>query len=381
MAPVNSTPQIPVAVFLTAFEPGGTERQMTELIRRLDPQRYRVHVACFRREGAWLPRVIDRAASVVEFPIRGFARPATLIQLLRFARWCRRERIRVVQACDFYANAFALPGAFAGGVPVRIGSRRELVTDKTPAQIRLQRWAYRFATRVVANSPAAIQVLESEDVPLSKLMLIPNGLDGNAYRERPSRSSLSRVIMVANLRPEKNHETLITAASALAATHPGLRYQMVGDGSRRRELQQLAAARGVAHLFEFSGHREDVPALLAEADLFVLPSRSEAFPNSAIEAMAAGLPVVAGAVGGLLDLIAPGRTGLLVDPVDAAALAASIRSLVDDPARARAMGTAARADVLSRYSFERMVGAFSDLYDHELQARRSVPARAAQAGI
>jgi glycosyltransferase involved in cell wall biosynthesis len=86
-------------------------------------------------------------------------------------------------------------------------------------------------------------------------------------------------------------------------------------------------------------------------------------------------------VGGLLDLIAPGRTGLLVDPVDAAALAASIRSLVDDPARARAMGTAARADVLSRYSFERMVGAFSDLYDHELQARRSVPARAAQAGI
>ena len=75
MAGVNVPPQIPVAVFLTRFEPGGTERQMTELVRRLDPVRFRVHVACFERRGAWLPRVAERAASIVEFPIRGFARP------------------------------------------------------------------------------------------------------------------------------------------------------------------------------------------------------------------------------------------------------------------------------------------------------------------
>lgn len=364
---MNSRAPIPVAVFLTAFEPGGTERQMTELIRRLDSQRYRVHVACFRRRGAWLPKIVERAASVVEFPIRGFARPATIVQLLRFARWCRRERIAVLQTCDFYANAFALPGAFLGGVPVRIGSRRELITEKSPGQIALQRWAYRFATRVVANSPAAVQVLESDGVAATRLALIPNGLDAAAYRARAPRPDMTRVITVANLRPEKNHETLIAAAAALIKTHPQLRYQIVGDGSRRAELEQLAQLRGVAHAIEFLGHREDVAALLADADLFVLPSRSEAFPNAAIEAMAAGLPVICSAVGGLLDLVAPGRTGTLVDPSDPESLAAAIGSLVDDPARARAMGGAARDEVVSRYSFDRMVRAFEDLYESELR--------------
>ena len=363
---MNSSTPIPVAVFLTAFEPGGTERQMIELIRRLDPQKYRVHVACFRRSGAWLPKVVECAASIVEFPISSFARPATIRQLVRFARWCRRERIALVQTCDFYANVFGLPGAFLGGVPVRVGSRRELITDKSPGQIALQRWAYRFATTVVANSPAAKQVLESERVPASKLIVISNGVDGQAFSRRLPATSGTRVITVANLRPEKSHETLIAAAGILLETHPHLRFQIVGEGSRRAALEHLAELRGVGPAVEFLGHREDVPALLAQADLFVLPSRSEAFPNGAIEGMAAGLPVIASAVGGLLDLITPGRTGLLVDPADPHALADAIRSLVDDPGKAQALGAAARDEVLARYSFDRMVQAFEDLYDSSL---------------
>ncbi|HVL69549.1 MAG TPA: glycosyltransferase [Vicinamibacterales bacterium] len=374
-------PQIPVAVFITAFEPGGTERQMTELIRRLDPRRFRVHVACFRREGAWLPRVVERAASVVEFPIRGFAKPRTLLQLLRFARWCRRERIAVVQACDFYANAFALPGAALAGVPVRIGSRRELNPDKSAAQIRLQRWAYRFASRVVANSPAALQILEQEGLPPARATVIANGIDAAAYGAPERDGRVRRIITVANLRPEKSHETLIAAAALLSRTHPHLRFLIVGDGSRRQALEQFARARGVGGMVEFLGHREDVPALLARADVFVLPSRSEAFPNGAIEAMAAGLPVVASAVGGLLDLITSGRTGLLVNPGDAEALANALRSLADDPARTRMLGEQARADVIARYSFDRMVRAFEDLYETELRERSPMRAQPVQARV
>ncbi len=167
----------PVAVFITAFEPGGTERQMSELIRRLDPERFKVHVACLHKQGAWLPRVAERAASVVEFPIQGFARAATVVQMLSFARWCRRERIAVVQTCDLYANIFGLPGAALARVPVRIGSRRELNPDKTPAQIRLQRLAYRSATKVVANSQAARQILETEGLEPRSIAVIPNGVD------------------------------------------------------------------------------------------------------------------------------------------------------------------------------------------------------------
>lgn len=348
---------------MTSFEPGGTENQMTQLIRRLDRRKFTVHAVCFRRTGAYLPGVIEHTASVVEFPVSGFAHVNTLRQLLRFARWCRRERIAILQTCDFYSNVFGLPGAVLGGVPVRIGSRRELNPDKSAAQIRLQRMAYRCATQIVANSPSAAQVLADEGIARSQVKVIPNGLDGMAYGRRPPKRQPGRVVTVANLRPEKNHETLIAAAALLADSCPALRYQIVGDGSRRRELEALARRAGVDRIIEFSGHREDIPSVLAASDVFVLPSRSEAFPNAAIEAMAAGLPVVASAVGGLRDLIDPGRTGILVPPGDPSLLAAALKGLYENPERAWEIGAAARAEVLGRYSFDRMVSAFEALYE------------------
>ena len=194
MGPVAARPEIPVAVFMTRFEPGGTERQMIELIRRLDPAVFRVHVACFHRKGAWLPRVVERAASVTEFPIQGFANPRTARQLLAFARWCRRKRIAVVQTCDLYANIFGLPGAALGGVPIRIGSRRELNPDKSRLQIQLQRLGYRFATAVVANSPAARGMVEREGLAPASIAVIPNGIDPTEFTfdERRRRATRAR---------------------------------------------------------------------------------------------------------------------------------------------------------------------------------------------
>ena len=378
---MTSTPQVPVAVFMTSFEAGGTERQMTELIRRLDPQRYRVHAACFRRQGRWLSRVLDHGVSVTEFPIGGLARASTLAQMVRFAAWCRGHRIAVVQTCDLYANVFALPAAWLAGVPVRVGSRRELNPDKTDGQIRLQRAAYRLATHVVANSPAAVDILRSERVVGPRIAMIPNGVDLAAFGTARAPRPVRRVGVVANLRSEKSHETLLAAAASLAGALPDLRYQIVGDGPRRTELERLAAARGVGGIVEFLGHRDDIPALLASADLFVLPSRSEAFPNGAIEAMAAGLPVVASDVGGLRDLIDNGRTGVLVAPADPEALAAAVAALVRAPERAAALGAAARREIEARYGFDRMIAAFDDLYSSALRARHGWRTETAQAGI
>jgi len=373
---VKSGPQIPVAVFITSFHPGGTERQMTELIQRLDREQFDVHVACFHKEGAWLPRV-EACAPVSAFPIRGFARPATLARAAAFARWCRGRRIQVVQTCDLYANTFALPAAALGGVPARIGSRRELNPDKSAGQIALQRQAYRCAHSVVANSQAAARQLETEGVPASRVKVIANGVSMERFAARAATRPVSTIVTVANLRREKAHEVLLAAAASLAPRHPHLQFQIVGDGPRLAELQSLASRLGIADHVSFLGHREDVPALLAAADAFVLPSRSEAFPNGAIEAMAAGLPVVASATGGLLDLIENGKTGLLVEPDNAPALAAAIESLVLSPARAATMGAAAREEVTRRYSFDRMVRSFEDLYLSHLEIPRGVSSRAA----
>jgi glycosyltransferase involved in cell wall biosynthesis len=334
---------------------------MSELIRRFDRDRFDVKVACFHREGAWLPRV-EELAPVTEFPIRGLARPATVAQAASFARWCRRHRVQVLQTCDLYANVFALPAAAIAGVPLRVGSRRELNPDKSDAQITLQRHAYRCAHAVVANSAAGRAVLEREGVAASRIRVIPNGVSIERFVPVPAVRPVRTLVTVANLRPEKAHEVLLQAAARLAPSHPELRFVVAGDGPRAGELRALAAALGIERQVNFVGHAEDVAALLREADAFVLPSRSEAFPNAAIEAMAAALPVFACAVGGLLDLIDNGRTGGVGRADDPAALASAIADLAADPARARRIGTAARAQVADHYSFDRMVRSFEDLY-------------------
>jgi glycosyltransferase involved in cell wall biosynthesis len=370
-------PPIPIALVMTSFEPGGTERQMIELVRRLDSDRWQVHVACFHARGAWLTRAAERAASVVEFPITSFRHASTVRQAHSFARWCRSRRIRVVQCADLYANVFALPAAATADVEVRLGSRRDINPGKTLGQIAMQRAAYTCAHRVVANSRAASDRLRSEGVPQRRISIIPNGLDLAMFSERGTRSPLRprrRVLMVANLRPEKGHDTLIDAASIVLQAYADARFDIVGGGPQRDRLIALAEARGVAPAFSWLGHREDVAALAMAADIFVLPSRSEAFPNALLEAMASGLPAVASRVGGIPELIADEQTGLLVRPGDAAGLADAICRLMSDSGLAARLGAAARDHVESRYSFDRMTAAFAALYDAEL-AQRSAAAR------
>jgi glycosyltransferase involved in cell wall biosynthesis len=215
---------------------------------------------------------------------------------------------------------------------------------------------------VVANSQAAAARLRQEGVPARRIAVIPNGIDLGRTHARPPRAEMTRAIVVANLRPEKAHHILIDAAPALLRKHPGLTFTIVGDGPLRRALEDRTVRLGIAHAFSFLGHREDVAQLLAASDVFILPSRSEAAPNAVIEAMAAGLPVVACAVGGNLEIVQHGRSGYLVPSDDVAALGDAIDAIVSDPAAANGMGAAGRDIVRAAYGYDRMVAAFEALY-------------------
>jgi glycosyltransferase involved in cell wall biosynthesis len=355
-------PPIPVVVFFSQFLPGGTEGQMSELARRLDRRRFEVHVACLHRNGSWMHRATEGAASVADFPIRGFARLSTIGKMRSFAAWCRERRIAVLHATDLYANVFALPAALAAGVSVRIANRREINPDKSAGLMALQRLAYTCAHTIVANSSAARARLRQEGVSDRTITIIPNGIDLSAYHVSPRQGRLRRILTVANLRAEKAHETLIDAAALLLADYPDAEFRFAGGGSRLEDLRRYAARRGVAARVHFLGHRDDVPALLADSDVFALTSRSEAFPNSVIEAMAAGLPLVVTNVGGVAELIDHRRNGVLVPPDDPRAVAAALRELMTNPQQAAALGEAARQTVEARFSFDRMVRSFEELY-------------------
>jgi len=363
--------QVPVALFITSFDGGGTERQTIELAARLNRERFAVHLVCLRAQGAWLERARGCAVSIVEFPITSLGRLSTLRQARRFAAWCRRERIAILQTCDFYANVFGLPAAALAGVPIRIGSRRGMNADRGAARRIVQRLAYAFAHRVVTNSVAAADQLVAEGVSRARIVTIPNGV-AIAPVARRGREGTSRLIVtVGNLRPEKGHDTLIDAAARVAAVHPEARFEIAGDGPLHDGLLARARARGIADRVTFAGFQQDVRPLLARADLFVLPSVTEAFPNALLEAMACGVPSIATAVGGIPELVDDGRTGLLVPPRDAGALAGAIGALLDDPLRAAALGDAARRVVSARYAPTRMVGAYEALYENELRRRFS----------
>lgn len=347
---------------------------MSELIHGLSAREWEVHALCFAARGPWLAKISQSAHSIREFPISGFARRATRRQLHRYADWCRDHAVRVVVTSDFYTNVFGLAGAALAGVPVRIGGRREINTDKNFAKLVLQRAAYTLAHRIVANSQAAAARLRMEAVSARKIAVISNGIDARTFAAADAPRGvrpIKRAITIANLRAEKGHDVLIEAIAAGRRAFPVLEFDLVGDGPCRPALEELVQARGLQSSVRFLGERHDLPDLLAQADLFIFPSRTEAFPNSVMEAMAAGLPVIASGVGGILELVEDGVSGLLVPIDEPGCLAQAIANLAGDPVKAAAMGVAAGEAVRSRFSIQHMVSGFEDLFTKELQRRTS----------
>jgi glycosyltransferase involved in cell wall biosynthesis/peptidoglycan/xylan/chitin deacetylase (PgdA/CDA1 family) len=359
---------IPIAIFVDRYAPGGTQRQMIELLTRLDRRRFRVHPVCFHPDGLWFKRVANLGDPVALFPIHGFRRLGTARQLLAFASWCRTNQIELLQTCELYSNIFGLAGGTLASVPLRIASRRGFV--EPPGLQRLQRASYSQAQYVVANSNAAADQLRAEEIPEEKIVVIPNGIDLNSFPPRDYSRPPRCIAMVACLREEKRIDVLMSAIPAVLTRYPDARLLICGDGPCRGALVAQARELKILDKVQFLGHRDDVANVLAEADLFVLPSRTEAFPNSVMEAMAAGLPVVASDVGGIPELVEDTQTGHLVPPGDSTALAQSLIGLIERPERIEELGRAARRRVEQTYSFGRMVSQFETLYETQLDARR-----------
>ena len=215
---------------------------------------------------------------------------------------------------------------------------------------------------LIAVSPEVKESIPATMAGISadKIVVITNGVDTRRYRQSAEReatraqlglSAGERVVaVVATFKTQKGHRYLIEAARNPASEFPNARYLLIGDGELRSEIEGQIAAAGLEASFCLLGTRSDVPNLLAAADLFVLPSLWEGLPMALIEAMAAGLPVVATDVSGTRGVMLHGETGLLVPPGDAAALAQAIAALLAEPERAARMGAAGRLRVERYFS-------------------------------
>jgi glycosyltransferase involved in cell wall biosynthesis len=355
---------------------GGTETQMVHVALRLHSRSHPVVVGCLRAEGP-LVEVLERAGiSVVEFrKERTLLSARGIFQLLRLAIFLRRGRFQVLHAHDLWANLLGVPAAWLARTPIIISSRRYLADLDwyTPWRSTVMRMIYRLSTHVTVNSSSVRDLLVQRDgLPPEKIRVLYNAVDVGRF-ERASRArnrlfpgvgSHSKLIaVVANMYSQvKGHTSLISAAPSVCRDVPGAIFVLIGEGKERPNLEQQVRQVGLEKNFLFLGHRSDVPELLACCDLLVLPSEAEALPNSLLEAMAAGLPVVGTCVGGIPEIIKDGVNGLLAPPKDPQSLAEAILRILQDPHFAKKLSRAGQEMMRTHFGFDRLLAELAQLY-------------------
>jgi glycosyltransferase involved in cell wall biosynthesis len=281
----------------------------------------------------------------------------------------------------FHAN---LPGRVLGrlaGVPIIITSRRNENIGGAMRE-RFNRWTAHLDDRVVAVCELARQAeIERAGVAFEHVVTIYNGVDvtqfpvasvqatAQARRAIGMPFKVPLVGSVGRLHPQKGFSDLLTAFVQVRQRIPSAQLFVAGDGELREGLEAQARSLGMAEAVTFTGVRADVPKILAALDLFVLPSLWEGMPNAVLEAMAAGLPVVATAVGGTPEVVMDGVTGLLVPPQDPSALAQAIERLLRDPDLRRTMGRAGRRRVEQHFDVRETVRQVEDLYETLLREK------------
>lgn len=361
-----------------SFNQGGSERQAVQLARLLrEDGTVNVFVGTMRREGPLLREVEALGlGEIPEFRIGSFYGPRFAAELLKCGRFLKKHAIDVVHSHDFYTNIFSFGVSLLARVEKRIASKRETGGLRSAAQSAAERPALTRADAVVANSDAVKRFLESRGVPSKKISVIHNGLDlGRMSPKTSDRSSICGmlglpadpvirfVVHVANLRHEvKNQEMLLRSAATLRDEFPEVHFVFAGEGERMPHLERLSMESGLGDRTHFLGRCEQVPELLSVASTGVLTSLHEGFPNSVLEYMSAGLPVVSTDVGGVSEVLEDGIEGFLVPSDDDAVLTQRLRAILSDRETAGRLGEAGRARVVGQFSTASQLRKSLELY-------------------
>lgn len=373
-----SADRIRLLEFITFFYLGGTERQMVNLIKGLEPEQFELHAGCFGKVGPFLEEVNSLGVPISEYKTGSLYSLGSMRARLRFAGYLRKHSIDIVHSYGFYSNVFAIPAARLARVPVVIASIRDCGETLTPMQKRVQRMFCQTADCILANAEGVRSWLIAEGYPAGKIEVIRNGIAlapaagaspiGGLREELGLPADTPLVAVLSRLNPMKGIEYFLEAAALVSRLFPAVRFLIIGggsyraDNSYRTQIEKYAADLGLGGRAIFTGFRTDVPEILRQIDISVLPSLSEGLSNSLLESMAAAVPSIATRVGGTPEALDDGVSGLLVPPRDSPALAEAMTLLLERPEFARGLGEAGRRRVTQMFSIEKMVRQTESLY-------------------
>jgi glycosyltransferase involved in cell wall biosynthesis len=363
---------------------GGCEAHVLALLGKLDPAYYELWLAYFEeRPDDARPMLADfQALGVKTVDLRGHGQldPVAAVRLLRLL-W--REKFDLVHTHSLRAELATVAAARLTRPRPRVVRSVHNVDDfyaRPPTSWLARVSGGQLDGLVVISDAVSEHVKMHTGLPSEKVTRIYYGLDAAPYQPRernanagagPAANNRPPTIgMVARLAPQKGHRVLFDALPTVIARLPNLRVEVVGHEhlTSTKELETYAQELGVGRHVSFLGFRDDLPELLAGWDVLALPSLWEGFGLVLLEAMAAGLPVVASRVGPIPEIVVHAETGLLVEPGEPEPLASALLELLEKPESAAELGIRGRRRVVERFSLERMVAETEAFYDRLLVA-------------
>ena len=367
-----------LAFCVTELDPGGAERALVELVTRLDRRRVSPRVYCLSGRGALVDRLED--AGIETVLLQADSRWDVGV-VRRLKNELLRQRPHVLQTWLFHAN---LAGRLAGwwaDVPVMISGIR-VAERRSKWPLRLDRWTQRLVDANVCVSAAVREFSERiAGLDPRKLRVIPNGVEARRLSQAQvwdcRTVGIPRgcpvIVAAGRLDRQKGFDLLLQAIAEGGHFPLDPHWVIVGEGPERTNLERQIAKSGLTDSVHLLGWRPDLPEILKGATGFVLSSRWEGMPNVVLEAMAAGLPVVAFDVEGVRELVVEGQTGWIVPPEETQALAGALRELLGDPAGGVKQGLAGAERVEELFTWERVCLAYSELYLESCRAKRLLP--------
>jgi glycosyltransferase involved in cell wall biosynthesis len=367
---------IPILLSVRELNYGGIERDVTKIALKIDATQFQPHVASYQPHGMRFEELKAAGIPFLHLPVASLRSPTTLYAVNRLRQYIRQHRIRLVHAYDASA-VFVAPVSRAMRLPAVLSSTlgyRDLLDPRTRRQAR---WTDKIVDAIVVNCEAMRRhMIDDEHVAEEKVELCYNGVDTNQFHpsdgERSRTADASVVVgAICVLRPEKALDLLQEGFARIRHLRPGIKLRIVGSGLELSRLEANVRRLGLEQDCQLMPATREVPEILRDIDIFVLPSRSEAFSNGLLEAMACGCAVVGSRVGGTPELIGNDERGLLFESGNAQDLASKLSNLILNKTLRRELGFRASEFARKKLSIEIAARRMADIYEGVLQRKRS----------